>query len=382
MKIRAIRPLLNKITVLSILVTTIFSGCGLIDRRPAFKPPQTLRPNLYRGVFQVHSEFSHDSQANFDRIIKNGDRAGLDFVVITDHSTFEGAEAYRKGKFSEKPLLIFGTELSTSGGNLLVMGVNEVPPDIMDTETQIEWVHQHGGFVVIPHPFSKKKHWTMWGLRSIDGMELFSLSDIWYKNPAAYIFKSVFLFPEDFLKEMIKRPGYALGYWDMMQKKFPIVGFAGLNAHIKLEMFGIPIENLLLYFQSATMYVEAENLTAEKITTALRQGNSFIAFEVNGLANDFQFSARTAQRAYGQGATIDTQPGEAVLFSVMIPFEGRIRCVLNGNIIKDEVAKSLEFRGSEPGFYRVEVERDGRPWILSNPIYLSHKPLPVESKLF
>jgi hypothetical protein len=54
---------------------------------------------------------------------------------------------------------------------------------------------------------------------------------------------------------------------------------------------------------------------------------------------------------------------------------GKIRLMRNGNVVHEETARDIRVPITEPGVYRAEVwltiADEERPWILTNPIYVS-----------
>ena len=144
-------------------------GCTFVIRTP-FNPPKNKKPNLLRGIYHVHSEFSHDSKASLDYIVKTAKKAGLDFVVITDHNNIE-AKKYYSAPVESDPLLIFGTEISTwYDGHLGVIGSDNPPFNLEHTKEIVNIIHQQGGYAIPAHPYSKKKPWTNWEIKDFDGI--------------------------------------------------------------------------------------------------------------------------------------------------------------------------------------------------------------------
>src|SRR5204863_8009053 len=71
------------------------------------------------GVVHVHTTLS-DGAATPDEVIAAAREAGLQFVVITDHNNLDAKkwEGYHDGL-----LVIVGTEVSTTAGHLLGLGI-------------------------------------------------------------------------------------------------------------------------------------------------------------------------------------------------------------------------------------------------------------------
>jgi hypothetical protein len=62
---------------------------------------------------------------------------------------------------------------------------------------------------------------------------------------------------------------------------------------------------------------------------------------------------------------------------VRVPLAARIVMIKNGTVIAQKQGTSAEFLVTGPGVYRAEIYLDslpapalGKPWIISNPIYL------------
>ncbi|MBI4373000.1 MAG: PHP domain-containing protein [Candidatus Omnitrophica bacterium] len=356
----------------SIIVLIILSGCTLVHREPAFQAGKKLNPNLFRGVFHLHSEYSHDSKAPLDLIIKTAEKAGLDFVIVTDHNNLNGRASYENTDHPERPLLIFADEVSTWGdGHITGLGIKQEPPNTGDTQAIVNSIHEQGGYVVIAHPLSKRKPWTNWSIQNFDGLEVFCLSDTFYAaDLKKLLFKAFFLPPSKFIQSILENPEAGLKLWDEhLSMGRPVAGFGAIDAHLKFYWRGLYAENLLLYFQAVTMYVKAEELKEEKIVESLGRGRSFIAFEVYGLAHDFSFSASLQDKNYGPGDSLSAE--SPIRFEIKAPEAAEIKLIHNGSVIQQEVSKTAEYETREPGYYRVEVYKDGELWIISNPIYVT-----------
>ncbi|WP_224449121.1 PHP-associated domain-containing protein [Haloprofundus salilacus] len=106
----------------------------------------------------VHSEASYDGTDPVELILEQAAEIGLDAVVITDHDAIE--ESLRAADLA--PLYglvgIPGVEVSTAEGHLLAIGVEEMPPTRRPYGETIEWVHDHGGVAIVPHPFQRSRH--------------------------------------------------------------------------------------------------------------------------------------------------------------------------------------------------------------------------------
>ncbi len=351
----------KKKIILFLIVSLIFLRTGL-----AFAD-ETLE--LYRGVFHVHSVYSHDSQASLDFIRKTARKAGLDFVVVTDHNTLEGMHHYKKAGDFSSPLLIFGNEISTVDGHLIALGVHELTPGDRTSENLINWIHGQGGYAVLAHPTGKKKPWTHWQVQDWDGMEVYNFADDFYRgNKIKIVLKAIFLSPNAFLSRTAKVPKESLKVWHGELRSRPVTAFGGTNAHLKLKLAGWAPENFLLYLKSVTTYVYAKSLDEKAILKALGEGRSFVALEAVGSAKDFSFIIKTEQAVYGPGEHVKLETPAAL--SVTLPREARIELYRNGELLKEADGNKLDGKIEKDGNYHAEVYAGKKLWIYANPIYV------------
>lgn len=420
-------------------LTGYFSGCALLVRFPSApdkgdrSPPAeragdlrpapfvSERPSVFRGVFHLHTEFSHDSKISLKQVVKEARKAKLDFAVITDHNTLAGKEAYREGDFFpstqplrglaqpfdfardgepvepqakrvEPPLLIFGTEISTPDGHLIALGLDAMPPPGKSSEDLIQWIQDRGGYSILAHPESSKNPWDHPELEGTSGLEVYNFAHSFYDANKFRLAGQIFLPPKPFLKSFQKHAPFSLGLWDRKLAQSRYAAFGAADAHIHWKFLGLSAESYFLQIRSVTMYVLAEELKTEKVIEALGLGKSFIAFEVFGNAAGFSFTASTTATTVpdtaGTGSVnlsrnvpgteisgpgdIFTPTGSFVL-SVQVPLEANIRLIHRGRILKEGTGNALTHHADERGPYRVEVYKGKDLWIISNPIYVETK---------
>ena len=106
----------------------------------------------------IHSEYSPDSLAKIDDIIKKAKEESIDIIAISDHNTVDGtSEVIRKTKGTDI-LAIPSIEISSSHGHILGFGCEDyVPRDLSPTET-IDRIHDQGALAIIPHPYCFYRH--------------------------------------------------------------------------------------------------------------------------------------------------------------------------------------------------------------------------------
>jgi len=130
------------------------------------------------GIVHVHSNRS-DGQGSPDEIAAAAARAGLRFVVFTDHgdaTRTPDPPAYKSGV-----LCLDAVEISTSGGHYIALDMPAAPyPLAGEPRDVVDDVRRLGGFGIIAHPDSPKPElkWQGWTL-PFDGVETTNLDTSW-----------------------------------------------------------------------------------------------------------------------------------------------------------------------------------------------------------
>jgi hypothetical protein len=144
-----IRRFLISISVLAVALT----GATL-----ALLPPRAIGPSsssipltwpTVRGAFHVHSQRS-DGTGTIDEIAAAAARAGLQFVILTDHGDRGAPEppSYRSGV-----LCIDGVEISTQEGHYAAVDLGQTPYRLAGhADVVIDDVRRFGGFGFAAHP--------------------------------------------------------------------------------------------------------------------------------------------------------------------------------------------------------------------------------------
>ncbi len=345
-----------------------FPGCAFIVQESAFKvekPPT----GVFRGIFHVHSYHSHDSKASLEEIRTAAEKANLDFVFVTDHNNLKAFEEYKAGTMLRSPLLVFGNEVSTTEGHLMSLGVyDDLPPD-RDGGNLMDWIHSKGGYAAIPHPLGKKSRWLDWSDNRIEALEIYNFYyNLYEVDSRKLIFQFLFLPPSKFLKAVGYKPEGRMQLLEQLLAERHVGVLGGADAHVHVKFGGWTPENLLMSMQSVSTFVLADELTQEKVTEAVGKGRTFIAFEAFGDAGKFTFAARSAGRDYGMGDTIPA--GNEVVFTTRVPEAAVIKILHKGKVVAEQEGSELSYTGSDTGWYRTEVYRNGRLWIAGSPVYV------------
>ena len=103
----------------------------------------------------THCEFSPDSRTPVAVQALAMKAAGLDVVCATDHNTIEGA--LRLQDKADGFRVIIGEEVSSRDGEIIGLFLTSAIPRDLSAEETIARIHDQGGLVSVPHPFSHNR---------------------------------------------------------------------------------------------------------------------------------------------------------------------------------------------------------------------------------
>lgn len=135
------------------------------------------------GIIHIHTTLS-DGGGTPQDVIRAARTAGARFVVITDHNNLDAKpfEGYRDGV-----LVLVGTELSTTVGHILGIGISEPGYRFSgDGRDGLEDIRDLGGFAVAAHPENPREdfRFTGWNLPGPWGLELVNGDSEWRRAGA------------------------------------------------------------------------------------------------------------------------------------------------------------------------------------------------------
>ena len=128
----------------------------------------------YSGMSKIGFMRFPDAVSEPEEVVRAAQKRGLDVVCVTDHDTIEGALRAKRVKAEVE--VVVGEEVSSAGGEILGLFVNENIPRGLAPEETIDRIHDMGGVAVAPHPFSA--HCSSVEERlfelELDGIEMFN----------------------------------------------------------------------------------------------------------------------------------------------------------------------------------------------------------------
>jgi hypothetical protein len=343
------------------------------------------------GNMHVHSVYS-DGTGLHREVVEAAARAGLDFVIVTDHNVWvDDLEGIHDGV-----LLLVGEEVHhvcrrPEASHLLIYGAEaELATRAEDPQQLIEEANARGGFCFLAHPFEKGSPlgpelaaipWEDWGAEGYVGLEIWNTMS---EFKGLLCCRLAALFYAHLPGVGLRGPFRAtLRKWDeLLIAGRRVTAIGGADAHAKTYQMG-PFRRVLFPYETLFRWVNTHvlverpldgNLETSRrlIYGGLRAGRTWVGYDGLAPTRGFRFQARSGTR----GATVGEElvRAGAVVFEIATPSPGDIRLVRHGRTVARGRGTALRFTTVEPGAYRVEVYRTlwgrRRGWIFSSPIYV------------
>jgi hypothetical protein len=367
--------------------------------------PATWSDGTIPGVIHVHTTRS-DGRSGPDEVAAAAARAGLKFLVFTDHgdaTRTPDPPMYRSGV-----LCLDGVEISTTGGHYVAIAMPASPyPLGGEPRDVVEDVRRLNGFGIVAHPDSPKTelHWREWGA-PFDGIETLNPDTSWRQRfqtgewrPKARLLEALAgypLRPAETIAALLLRSD-VLEQWSRIAGRRRLVMIAGTDAHAKVALrgsdpspFSLPIPGYEVAFRTISVHVRPErtlsgdaSADAAVLVRALRAGHLYSV--IDGVASPpaFELTATNASGAAREGD--DLPAGGPVTLSVRSNAPPEFATVIfNGvNLVSsNHHEQRFDVRLPEtPGVYRVEIRSartEHAPWLMSNPIYVRGSEPPAD----
>lgn len=358
----------------------------------------------YRGVINVHSDISIGSSSP-QQIATAAKQAGIDFVILTDLNAFE--ENVHNDSYSQNVLFLTGGKYSYLDSRLIFYSPNK---DVIGKnlgEAQIRFAdmltQSEGGgkdtLSILAHPYRLGFTWNGDLPPGLDGMEVINVKSMsvqaWQASKASVIWSFlIYPFNPDFsLARLFLEPSEELALFDKTTQQRKLIAFAGAEASAR----AIPLANYLVKFPSyqrnfeiATNHVLLQseltgnlNSDRQKILTALKKGQFYLAFDALGDPKGFVATIEDRGRSIMMGSQVRLSKGMSLNVHVPGPPKNFFEIVVykNGERIRTINDPEVSMPITEPGVYRVQVRiavsmplPDANRWIswvYSNPFYVT-----------
>lgn len=375
-------------------------------RAAAPQTPAGPSPIIERGAYHVHTTRS-DGSGTIEQVAAAAARAGLRFVLFTDHG--DGRRAPAPPAYHAGVLCIDAVEISTTGGHYVAIGLPQTSYRLAgEPRDVVEDVARLGGFGVAAHPDSPKPElaWSDWTL-PFDGLEWLNLDTEWRDESRARMLLGLaqhLVRPVETIGALIGHPSRVLDRWDRLTPTRRVTALAAVDAHARFggenpaeasDTAALEVPSYETSFRAIQIGVLLRSrLTGDALADAaavvdgVREGRVVSRLTALASEGDVEFVARSQDRSATVGEFLS--PGDAIAVTARadLPVGGRLRLVCDGAIVCEAPAGeslSQTWQGGAPAACRLEAgwDADGRfaRWLVTNPIYFRAADPPKASPL-
>jgi hypothetical protein len=313
------------LTTAALVAAVVVWALLLPPRRLAL--PREWDDGTVRGILHVHSRLS-DGRGTMEDIAHAAARAGLAFVVVTDHG--DATRPPAPPTYVAGVLVIDAVEISTNGGHYVAIGMPAAPyPLGGDARDVVEDVRRLGGFGIAAHPDSPKSElrWSDWEQAPVDAIELINPDTSWRVHAFAgdagsrlLLFRALLTYParpSESIAQLLTDSAPLTRRWQGMATTRPVVGLAGADAHAKLALrntepgdnrLSVPMPSYEASFNALSVHVTpmrplAGNAAedAASLIDGLRSGHAFVAVDGWATPAAFSFTATSGSAVASQG---------------------------------------------------------------------------------
>jgi hypothetical protein len=380
----------------------------MLPPRPRSLAAASALPPSARGAIHIHTRRS-DGSGNPDDIAAAAARAGLKFIILTDHD--KAASEPTKPYYRRGVLIIEGVEISTDNGHIVALDLPLAPyPLGGEARDVLEDIRRLGGFSIAAHPGSAKTdlRWHDWD-EAFDGLEWINVDSEWRDErrvallgaPLTYALRGA-----ETLARLLDRPEPILTKWDELTMTRRVVAVAAADAHARIglrsgepddPLLGVHLPSYEAVFRTFSITVSPVQLGGDAaadgrlVLDAIRSGRVYSSIDALAGPAAMTFTGVAGRHRAHAG---DAVPGvrESVELEVEsnAPDDARIVLLKNG---KEEAsaagARLRHVASGERATYRAEIHLPGAPgvppvpWVVSNPIYVGlregDRPSPVRA---
>jgi hypothetical protein len=383
------------------------------------RPEKFIKQNEYKGVFHMHSYWSHDSRGKLEEILPAAKKAEYDFLFFSDHPHGK-LDTFPRSYNGVYDNIVFEAGTESSKG-LMVSPMDSTVIDwSKDQADIINNLVKNNGLVIYVH--TEKQH--DWDNPDYQAMEIYNIHTDYLDGKDSFfsIMMNLLINKSSYhhwvFRDLYDEQVDILANWDSINEKRKVVGLAAVDAHnnqsyraryledgtvewvgpnaktLEIVELGL-IEKLLLddknkngwafkwevdpYFISfnhVTNNIFSDTLSNFGIKNNIVAGHSFISFQSLAKADGFQYFAMDSEDNVNaiMGDSISAKTVSKL--KALSPFPVQFQLVKNGEVI-DIVDNTYEYEfnpSSNKGNYRIVAKLflDDKwiSWVFTNPIYI------------
>lgn len=353
------------------------------------------------GAYHIHTTRS-DGAGDVHAVAEGARRAGLQFVIITDHG--DGTRPPDPPAYIDGVLCLDAVEISTDNGHYVALDMPRTPYPLGGAgDAVISDVRRFGGFGIIAHPDSPKPAlaWTN-GYDGIDGIEWLNADSAWRKQSRAHLVLAGAAYPfrpGPALATLFERPS-TLDRWDRLTTERPVVALAAVDAHGGVHQSavegregesGLPgIPSYEASFKTITNRVVLDApLTGDAATdaraiyAAIRAGRVFSTVDAVASPALLDFHLESAGGRVTMGGLAPDANSATFVARAPLPAGATMMLLRDGREVGRSNTSLLRVQSAGRGAYRIEIHAPRAPghppvpWVVSNPIYVGITPRPL-----
>lgn len=342
------------------------------------------------GAIHLHTTYSDGGVSLFE-LIGAAQSLDLDYIIVTDHMTLKGRQDGFEG-FHKNLMVLIGYEHNDkkNRNHYLALNTPYVYKGLNTPKQYVTAIHDDHGLGFIAHPDENRHYfgklppypWTDWKIDQFDGIELWNQMSDWMENLRSWFSILKLMYPRRFMRNVSKN---LLNKWDTLNQNRFVSGIGGVDAHtrrIRLGLLSITIFPIRVELQGIRTHLYLkENFDSsdftnskEKLLQALKNGHGFISNFRRGDARGTKIFLEQDGKIFCPGLQETTLISKSKI-KVELPAQGDIIFIRNGISLTSKHGTSAEFDIKENGVYRVEVHRNGKAWIYSNPFPIGQYPI-------
>jgi len=293
--------------------------------------------------------------------------AQIDFIVLANAMPAGGSD-YGIGGFTRDILFVPGGAFDVGGGRIIGVNLREAIKPGLAPNDLIAAIHDQSGLAIAADParFASSADYAL-----AYAIEVYNQRSAWLaQSPASLYLRAIFSGPDHFFARLDDRPDANLALYDKLTAGARVAMLSGIGAPDNLSVLGARVGTLPQLFLFCTTHLIARERNTDPIVEAIRLGHTYTSFDYLGYVGAFMFYARAGDTMTMMGDEVHLAPGLS-LKAELPAAANKIAMYQNGaEVTSSENASTLEFAPKSPGAYRVEAYRNGKLWILSNPVYV------------
>jgi len=344
----------------------------------------------YSGNIHIHSAYS-DGRLSIKEIAREAKKAGLNFIIITDHNNLDGLVNQQEGYYNDV-LVLVGMEVNDICNHYLALDISKVVlKNTRHPQHVIDGVNSQKGIGIIAHPVEKGSPyinegrtypWKDWTVEGYQGIEIWNFLSQW-RDEITNIFRGIQLLinPVAALKKGAQSGALAIYDQQVSQGK-KIIAVGSSDAHgyqVGLGPVKIKIGGYDISFRTINMHIlSKEALTGDanedkyKVYEALRCGCAWISNDYYLNSRGFRYQIKDRNKVWQMGDKATYNPG--MIAEIKTPVSTRVVLYRNGRRVGENTGNEHCFNITQPGIYRsqafIKYKAHFLPWIYSNPIWL------------